>query len=100
MAVPIRPIVPIGASRMIHHSAFWSSVSTESPSFRMGSAFSPSFSAAIPTTTAMKTIWRTFSSVKGVMMSVGMIPVRKSSQEPCVSGLAASFADSPVPEPG
>ncbi len=100
MAVPIRPMVPIGASRMIHHSAFWSSVSTDSPRPRIGSAFSPSLSAAIPTTTAMKTIWSTFSSVNGVITSVGMIPVRKSSQDPWVSGLAASAAERPVPEPG
>ena len=38
----------------------------------------------------MKTIWRTLSSVNGVTMSVGMIPVRKSSQVPAFSGALAA----------
>ena len=43
----------------------------------------------MPATAAMKTICRTLSSVNGVMTSVGMMPVRKSSQEPGVLGLGA-----------
>ncbi len=48
----------------------------------------------------MKTICRTFSSVNGVMTSVGTMPVRKSIQEPVCSGRAPSAGVRPVPEPG
>ncbi|CAM5234414.1 hypothetical protein SVIOM342S_07233 [Streptomyces violaceorubidus] len=54
----------------------------------------------MPATAAMKTICRTFSSVNGVMTSVGTMPVRKSIQEPVCSGLAPSAGVRPVPEPG
>ncbi len=55
----------------------------------------------MPATTAMKTICRTFSSVNGVMTSVGMMPVRKSSQLPAWSGLAPSAGGvRSEPEPG
>ncbi len=100
MALPMRPTVPIGARRMTHHRAFWSRLSTDSLRARIGCAFSPSWSAAIPATAAMKTIWSTFSSVNGVITSVGTIPVRKSIQEPVLSGLAPSFGVRPVPAPG
>ncbi|CAM5703562.1 hypothetical protein SFUMM280S_00867 [Streptomyces fumanus] len=90
MAVPIRPTVPSGASRMTHHRAFWRSSRTDSLRVRIGLALSPSWRAAIPATAAMKTIWSTFSSVNGVITSVGTMPVRKSSQEPVWSGLAPS----------
>ncbi len=100
MALPMRPTVPSGASRMTHHSAFWRSSRTDSLRVRIGWAFSPSWRAAIPATAAMKTICRTFSSVNGVMTSVGTMPVRKSIQEPDFSGAAPSAGVRPVPAPG
>lgn len=54
----------------------------------------------MPATAAMKTIWSTFSSVNGVITLSGMMPVRKSSQEPACSGSLPSFGVRPVPEPG
>ncbi|CAM5397408.1 hypothetical protein SGLAM104S_01021 [Streptomyces glaucescens] len=92
--------MPSGASRMTHHRAFCSSSRIDSLRARIGWAFSPSWRAAIPATAAMKTIWSTFSSVNGVMTSVGTMPVRKSSQEPVFSGSSPSFGVSPVPAPG
>ncbi len=100
IAVPMRPTVPIGARRMTHHRAFWSSSRTDSATFRSGWALSPSWRAAIPATAARKTIWSTFSSVNGVMTSVGTMPVRKSSQEPVRLGSLPSCGVRPVPAPG
>lgn len=54
----------------------------------------------MPATTARKTIWRTLSSVNGVTMSVGTMPVRKSIQLPVRFGSLPSAAVRPVPEPG
>lgn len=85
---------------MTHHRAFWSSSSTASLRVRIGCAFSPRESAAIPATAAMKTICRTLSWVNGSITFSGMIPVRKSSQEPACSGSLPSFGVRPVPAPG
>ncbi|CAD5979443.1 protein of unknown function [Streptomyces sp. KY70] len=96
----MRPTVPSGARRMTHHRAFCSSSRIDWLSVRIGWALSPSLRAAIPATAAMKTIWSTFSSVNGVITSVGMMPVRKSIQLPVRSGSSPSFGVRPVPEPG
>lgn len=54
----------------------------------------------MPATAAMKTICSTFSSVNGVITSVGTMPVRKSIQEPVFSGRLPSAGLRPVPAPG
>ncbi len=85
---------------MTHHSTFCSSSSTDSLKVSSGRAFSPTWRTATPATAAMKTICRTFSWVNGVMTSVGMIPVRKSSHDPFFLGSPPSAAVRPVPAPG
>ena len=88
----------IGASRMIHQRTFCTTASAERLKVRKGSACSPTLSVAMPTTMAMTRICRTLksnatepASTEPSMPSglVGMMPVRKSSHEPVLSGAAA-----------
>ena len=48
-ARPIRPTVPSGARRMIHHRTFWMTASAEAFRARKGAAGLPTFRAAMPT---------------------------------------------------
>ena len=98
--MPIRPSVPSGASRMIHHSAFWTTASTERLSARKPSAASPTDSAAAPASAAMNTTCSTLPSLNAVTGSVGTMPVRKSVQPPVVSGAAAAPRSRLTPTPG
>ncbi len=92
--------MPIGASLMTHHSAFWTSSSTDRASARAGSAFSPAARAAAPSTAPRKTICRTLTSVKAVTTLVGRMPVTKSSQVPACSGALAAPVSRVTPRPG
>ena len=112
-ALPSRPMVPIGARRMIHHSSFWMIASTERENVRNGAAFSPTLSAATPTTIAITRICSTLNvgeeasapSSPAVVLTVrprkfaGTREVRKSSQPTSLAWYDAG-AVWPVPTPG
>ena len=109
-ADPIRPKVPSGARRMIHHSTRWMTLSSDSVKARNGSALRPPLSAAMPTTTAITMICRMLKFTEEVMAPpaagsatlftpmprkfCGIRPSRKFHHVPTVCGAAFSR---PVP---
>ena len=82
--------MPIGARRMTHHRAFWSSSSTASARLRIGCGLLTELEGGDAGDGGHEDDLQDVSSVNGVMTSVGMMPVRKSSQDPASSGFAAS----------
>ncbi len=98
-AEPMRPKVPSGAMRMIHHSTRWMTFSSDSVKTRKGSAFLPALSAAMPMTAATTMTWRMLkptldenvpSAAPGEVLTVrprkfcGIRPSRKFHQVPTV----------------
>ncbi len=98
-AAPIRPKVPMGAMRMIHHSTRWMTLSSDSVNARKGSAFLPALSAAMPTATAITMTCRMLkltleenvpSVAPGLVLTLrprkfcGIRPSRKFHQVPTV----------------
>ena len=111
--MPIRPTVPSGAMRMIHHSTFWMTSSVEAEKSRKGLAFSPSLRAATPTAIEMTRICRMLkltevdrepSSAAVVEADrprklEGISPCRKAHQLPVLPSYSGGAAW-PVPTPG
>ena len=98
--MPIRPRVPIGAMRTIHHTTFWTTVRAASVNSRKGSAALPTLTAAMPMAPETMMSWRMLKSTSelrppassaAVLTSrprkfTGTSPVRNPIQLPCESG--------------
>ncbi|SIJ69796.1 Uncharacterised protein [Mycobacteroides abscessus subsp. abscessus] len=98
--MPMRPSVPIGAIRTIHHTTFWTTASAASANSRKGSAALPTLTAAIPRAPETMMSWRTLKSTSETSAPVspgavetsrprkltGMSPVRNPIQLPSCSG--------------
>ena len=97
--------MPIGASRMTHHSTFCTIASTERVKDTKGSAAAPTLSAAIPTAAEITMSCRTLNEAPSAEVSrprkfAGTRPSRKSHQEPVVGGGAAAVVSTELWRPG
>ena len=112
-AWPIRAAVPIGARRITHHSTFCTMVRSEPENSMNGSAFGPTFTAAIPKTIAMTSSCRTLKfsdpetapSVSLIFTPrprkfCGTMLCRNPHHEPTESGSCAAEASTPELTPG